>query len=713
MSGRRAGRAFVAFLFVLPFLVRAIYFLETRHQPYFQWNFLVAYVNHDLATDLALGRGAPYALYRSPFYPLLVSWIYRLVGIEPLAVRILQWALGGAGCLLIYRLGLTLLDRRRALVALALAGLFIPAVCYEGELLEQSLATFFVLAGVTLTSAALLRGGKLRLFSGSLLYGAGFLLRPDLLLAAPFLLIAIASGAPSGTPAGARKAARLGVFSAGCVFMGILLLKPHILINVRENDTPINAAINLHLGNNPQADGHSARFPETAELPTIDPDARRDHMTGLDLAGVRYAESQTGGDLSTVSAYWLHETLGYIASDPVGWAGLIAKKCVLFFNGYLLGTQKDWYFLRDSAAVLRALLWCAGLCFPLGLILPLAAVGACGPMETSRRMLLLAVPLGCLATTLVFFHDARFLLPSAPFLILLASSGLVSVLAATRARRWMPVVAVCLLLVFSNVDWLGTHVMSRAAEEFRVGTMYLDSGDPVMAGAAYRRSIESDPGFVPALDNLVLTTRTPDERESAAAFLRGLSVSGRDSAPLMRSLASLALLAGKPDEALDVLRRGISRFPADTALQLDLAGQLMRRGSCVEALELGRKAIAGGARESRAFAYSGFCLAARGDLEAAVSLLREGTALHPDDLTLLGLLGQTYDQLGRRDEAQKCYRDVLERDPGHAEAALQLARSLAADGRIGEALVWAKKAAQLGHPAAASLVRDLESHQPR
>src|SRR5262249_3926891 len=149
--------------------------------------------------------------------------------------------------------------------------------------------------------------------------------------------------------------------------------------------------------------------------------------------------------------YWTRRALRFVTSRPLAWARLLGVKALLFCNGYLVGTQKDLYFLRESSSVLAGLIWCAGICAPLGLIFPLAGLGIAGADDGGaprgfRIMLLAGVPLGCLATTLLFFHDVRFQQPAWPFLILLAASGLAGLVDALRARRWPPAVLFAAIL---------------------------------------------------------------------------------------------------------------------------------------------------------------------------------------------------------------------------------------------------------------------------
>ncbi|MGH9867506.1 MAG: hypothetical protein ACREAA_05000, partial [Candidatus Polarisedimenticolia bacterium] len=176
---RSLARRFLwTLLFVFPLVVRLAYGLDIRDDSYMQWNLVVSYVNDDFARDIAAG-GGPWTLHRSPWYPLVVSWVYRLLGGQP-AMQMLQWVLGSAACVLVYVLARRLAGRSAALLSWAIASLYGPALFYEGELLEQACATFLLLAGLAaLTDPAVRRVPWLMPAAGGALFGAAALLRPD------------------------------------------------------------------------------------------------------------------------------------------------------------------------------------------------------------------------------------------------------------------------------------------------------------------------------------------------------------------------------------------------------------------------------------------------------------------------------------------------------------------------------------------------------
>ncbi|HEY3175435.1 MAG TPA: tetratricopeptide repeat protein [Candidatus Polarisedimenticolia bacterium] len=738
-------RSLLWILLLLPFVVRFVYFFDVRSQPYLQWNMVVGYVNHAFAEDLAAGRGAPYDLYRSPWYPLLISGLYRLFGPEPMAARVFQWILGGCGCLSLFVLTRSFFGERCALVALAASGLYAPAIFLEGELLEQGAASFLLLAGFTLMGLALREHRPRPALSapGALLIGLGCLMRPDLLACLPFLGAAAAL-APNPR---ARKIAMVAAVASAGLLAVVLLRHPGPFIDVGADRTGIHAAVSFYHGNNAEANGLDVGFPEVEELPTEDPEARREHMTGLDLAGIRYATSRTGGGLETVAPFWLGEAGRFIRSRPATWLSLLGRKTLMFLGGRPVGSQKDILFARSLSPILSVLLFCAGICVPLGLIIPFAIGGLAAAGPAHRFLLFLAVPAGCFITTLLFVHDFRFQHAAVPFLIALAAHGLLRLLDGAGGRRGALAALVAVALVISNVDFLGTREVRWAAEHFRVGTMHLERDELALADAAYRRSIGADPGYAPSIDNLVYIAKRTGQYDGAIEFLSGVVETGRYSWRTLRALADLAIAAGRREEGEAMARRlrqefperregyevlagilagsgraaearrtledGLVRFPGDAALSLNLAASWFREGACAEALPLTRKVLDETEEYPEAFSYAGHCLAAEKDFDGAAGVLLRGLRRHPGDITMLGLLGQVYGEMGRRGDEQRCYREVLERRPDHAEALYRLAVSLAAEGRRDEALSDARRAQALGHPEAGRLIESLSGNRRR
>ncbi|HKY33400.1 MAG TPA: hypothetical protein VJV23_12755, partial [Candidatus Polarisedimenticolia bacterium] len=486
-----------------------------------------------------------------------------------------------------------------------------------------------------------------------------------------------------------------------------LAAAPWLILDVAHNHAAVNAAIAFHLGNRPGADGHQSVFPGASEAPTVDPDARRHHMTGLDLTGVRLAAARAGVPLDGVAVYWVGQTLDSILDQPLSWLGLLARKTLLFVNGFHLTTQKDLYVAGDFSPMLALGTSAGPICYPLGVILPLSAAGFLANRLSRAGSLLLAAPAGALAAALLFTHDARFQYPASLILMVPASRGLFALAEAVARRRPLVPAAFALGLLVCNADLLGTHRIPVASEYFRAGTMHLDQGRPREAAHAYLRSIQADPAYVPSLDNLAAACRLLEQCDRELDTLERLHGEGHASFDLLYTLADLRLLAGRPAAAAAMARRTAELHPGRPEAYRLMAAAHGAAGdglAAASALRQGMEAVPG---DRDLILALGAELARQGRLLEAEEVLVPARRGHPDDIALLGLLGQVYGMLDRREDEQECYRAVLDRQPGHPEALFGMAASAAAQGRLADALDWAARARQAGHAGAGELIRDL------
>ncbi|MGH9867926.1 MAG: tetratricopeptide repeat protein, partial [Candidatus Polarisedimenticolia bacterium] len=478
------------------------------------------------------------------------------------------------------------------------------------------------------------------------------LLRPDHAAAIP-----VAAAALCFRPG--RRAREVPAFLAASGAMLVLMVWPGMVLNVRSNHARINTALAFYLGNRAGADGHQSTFPGGEELPTDDPAARADHMTGLDLAGVRLAEAAGHGDLDAQAPYWLGLARAAIARDPAGWLGLLGRKTLMFFNGFLITTQKDLYVARDASWILSCLIWPGPLLIPLGVVLPLAAAAVAGRRARGDLFVLLSIPVSCLVTTLVFTHDARFQHAGAMVFVVLAGAGAWSLREAVRDRRWAVPLVAGLVLVAANADLVGTHHVPAAAEYFRMGTMHLEGERPGEASAAFLRSIEADPAYVPSLDNLAAACRKLPACDDEIRVLRRLQGEGRDNFDLSYTVADLLHVAGRIEEAREGARHAIALDTRRHEGYSLLAGIEGTAGDPEAVVAVLREGLKRTDHDLAMSAVLGFTLASLGRLDEAAAELTDALRLHPDDITLLGTLAQVRGAQGRRDEEVALYRRIL------------------------------------------------------
>ena len=124
----------------------------------------------------------------------------------------------------------------------------------------------------------------------------------------------------------------------------------------------------------------------------------------------------------------------------------------------------------------------------------------------------------------------------------------------------------------------------------------------------------------------------------------------------------------------------------------DLGGLLMENGKFAEARHLFDMAIAQRADTADPFYKRGVCAMELNDPAAALPDLERGVAKEPgyDFDRGAGLLAQAYAQTGRRDDAERLFRQVTGRSV-LSETYLNFADLLASEGKIAEARQWAQK----------------------
>ncbi|MEA1927739.1 MAG: glycosyltransferase family 39 protein, partial [Candidatus Auribacterota bacterium] len=122
---------------------RIVYLVELSSTPFFSHPILDAEYYLDWATKLARGgfRALP-GVQGNYLYPYFLAFLIRIFQAGPLLIRIFQHSLGVITCLLIFRSGSLLFDRKTGLLAGLFYAIYIPAIFYEGWFLAASLTAF-------------------------------------------------------------------------------------------------------------------------------------------------------------------------------------------------------------------------------------------------------------------------------------------------------------------------------------------------------------------------------------------------------------------------------------------------------------------------------------------------------------------------------------------------------------------------------------------
>ncbi|MFQ5599328.1 MAG: tetratricopeptide repeat protein [Candidatus Krumholzibacteriia bacterium] len=566
MLRRFDGRWMAAACVGVAVVVRAVFVLATRDDPVFRVPYLDGAFYHAWARSLAEGRGdfqGPYFL--GPLYPHALSWLYRVTGPEPFAVRVLQSALGVLGVALVLALGRRLFGNLAGCAAALLLGLYGTLAFHEGLLVMESLLLTLVLGAFAVV--LLPRWPKpWRASLAGLLLGLATLGRGTILLAAP-VVVAMLWDAED------RRRSWQSITVAGIVWF--LVLAPVLARNRAQGGGLIlttNAGVNFYAGNAPRANGRFRQPPGVRFFTTPLPDLEDAALPSAVVARALTVEAIAGTREAADSSMWLARSWEWIRQEPGRFAWLLLRKVGLLLQAREIPQIESYAFHRDRIGTFRMFF------VDLTWILPLASLGVWRARREKRAGT--GFVIGFAAATLLpcvlFFVTARYRLAALPYVALLAGFGaatlgtwvarrqttravmalviLVALGALTRvgakpprtapgwqnaqmaervyalgdleaairyqeeAARWLPrrmEVQLNLALYWSERDAPGDveraerlllELLLRTPGEpllhFNVGVIFEQQGKLREARAAWARALRLDPNFAPARDRL-------------------------------------------------------------------------------------------------------------------------------------------------------------------------------------------------------------------
>ena len=373
--------------------------------------------------------GSGVSFHSAPLYPYFLALVMGPGGEAGLWwVRVVQALLSALTVGFLALAAHRLFGRWAALATAALALLYAPFLFYAGELLEITLSLFFLSAAAWILAREELAGRHV--FGAGALVGLAALGKPNLLLLAPVLLVAIGFLRPLGRPASWPW--RRGLLLAAGF---LVVVMPFTLRNRIVGDDWVlissNGGINFFIGNNPSATGG---FLVPASM-----------QYDLEHASHRFAEQAVGRPLkpSAVSRFWAGRAWRFFTTRPGEAAGKLARKTGLLLNHYEIPNHFNIYFFRDYfAPLLRGpLVW-------YWLALPLAAVGLVFGLRRSRATRLAGWCLLVVGLSVVlFFITSRYRTPMLVWLLPFAGYGLATLGRLLAARRWRLLLVPVLVLV--------------------------------------------------------------------------------------------------------------------------------------------------------------------------------------------------------------------------------------------------------------------------
>lgn len=494
------GLAYDRVVLIVALVVRLVAFGDGMDAPTFDHPIVDAQTYLEAARALASGEGLDHRFFWQPiFYPTFLAFGLWIGSGSMLVAKVLQLLLGVVTCWLTYRLGRRLVEPKIGLLAGLLCALHGPMIFFETELLATGWAAFWgvlLLHRFTRDSEGLSRRSWLL---DGLLSAVATLTRPTFL---PACVLALAVRLFRVPP-------RVAVRSIALAMVGFVLLAAPVAwlgARVAEHPSflPASGAMNLYLGNHP----------DPCETLTIRPGSGWDEL-------VKQARPADAGDLAANRAHFSEQALEGLRHDPVAVLGGLGRKSLQVISSRELPRNLDPYDQREWSAVLSVLMFrLGGFGFPMGLLLPLAGLGA----WTLRRRLPLVFFVfvaGYLLSVVAVFVSGRYRIPMVPEICILAAGGAVAVARAIGRRERGRIAGAAIVLVGLGLlvslpgPFCEEEIDYRAETIYAVGYSQHRAGDLRSAAESYEQALSRNPRNVEILNQLGVLRRQQNRLDEA------------------------------------------------------------------------------------------------------------------------------------------------------------------------------------------------------
>lgn len=632
----RARRVYLAAILLLALSVRVVYVLQSQANPAFAQPSMDALYHLEWARAFAAGRefqAGPF--FRAPLYPWFLGLLIAVLGENVLLLRLVQAAIGTVSVGLVYLVGRRAFDARTGLLAALLSAIYWVTIYFEGEFLLPVLEILLDLLALWLSLRLDEKPTRLRAALAGAAFGTAALVRPNVLLFLPFVIlwILLRQSSRAWTPLANRWALPLAfVVGSAAPIAPVTLhngLVGHDWVLVSSQ-----GGVNFWIGNNPASDGSSAIVPGT----------RMDWWGGYHDS-IRLAEAEAGRKLSPseVSRHYGRKAWRWIRSEPAAALRHWIFKLRLFWTDWELSNNtSERFFALRYGPVLRFL--------PLGFtaLASLALLGFCLAARDWRRLLPLwgFLPVYT-ASVVAFFVCSRFRVPVLPVLAIFAAHASFSLLAMLRARAFgrLALSAGFLALAAAFVGRVPAAIdRSDSNGYWQLGQIASQRGDEAAAVECYQAAIAARPETNAMLhaDLADALRRQGRLREAEEAFRRAIAIDPANQVALSR-LCDLLLASGRRDEALRIARQAVERSRISATARYDLGRVLY-----LEGLDLKRSGAAPNDADAR--------------FQEALAQLQRGEELASDPPTTFRCAyagGRTRRELGLEGEAVAAFERAL------------------------------------------------------
>jgi tetratricopeptide (TPR) repeat protein len=666
---------------VLALVVRIIYLLEIRHNPFFGSPVVDAWDYHADALGLVQTGNSmgTHAFFQAPLTTYFLAGIYKVFGTNLLWPRVVQIVLGTLTAMGTFVLGRQLFGRRAAWIAGIVTALYPLLLFYEGELLAPAITVFLDVAVLLLVFTVVMpRSGWLWSAPG-FVFGVRALATTNNLATVPVFWVWMAlRGRSLGWP-GRKVGLAVLAFSVGIIaavapvtIRNWNLQRQFVLISS-------NAGLNFYLGNSGDYGAKIGMRPGADWDEFVNEHVRKGLKVGPQMSGYFFEEART-----------------YMRSHPGEYLRLLLHKVRLFLSGDEILRNQEIYPFRRYSTVLKVLLWKVhvpggpGLAFPFGLLLPLAWPGCV--LAFSRRhpggLLLVAYAAFYSLSVIAFFVTARYRVPVVIPLILLVSYGWAAWRAWWRPlrSRVIAILGIVGLGLLSNWNVGATPKDMNADAYYSLAVTLKHQGDLEGAEAHYKEALRLNPMDASAWVNLGLDIYEArgmlDEAESS--YRRALEVRP-GYATAVFNLGQLAEKRRRPAQAESLYYEAARLDPLMTAPYINLATMAVVRKDYETAMVFYNEAHMRNPEDPKALIGLGITAFETEGLEPALAYFEEARTRDPANADVYYNLALVYARTNQPECSAEAARKAAELNPKDNGAYIIYADQMKLMGRSEEA----------------------------
>jgi len=672
----------VVAVFLLAVLVRGLYLYQSRRNPTFSAPIVDAMTYDQMARKFAGGEGLTSEFFWQPtFYPLFLSAVYWLSNSSIICVKLVQILLGGLTCVLVYLFGNKVFGKPAGVLAGVICALYMPLVFFEGELLATGWAAFWAVA----TILALLRAREKPTVARGFILGAACALAiatrsvflPFVGAALAWLIIVWI-----------RRAVGIRRFLLGVVGLAagfFVIAGPQLFMSRRvigkATIMSYSGGINFYIGNNPN-------YKQTI---TTRPGIAWRKLTELP------AEAGIEDEFET-QQFFFDRTTEYITSQPLSFLKGLAYKTAQFINSREMPRNVDIYLFRRWSGLLSLGVWKAGAFgFPFGLLLPLAIAGAFyRRRETSSPIWLFMLLYS--ASVILVFVTARYRVPIAPVMSVLAAAGCLTVwqfIKERQPKKFAAAVAGCAVISLASTipgPFYAEQLDFEPELYYCLGDS-LDKRDRTAeAIEAYSKAISLRYDYVEAHHNLGLLLVDQGKIEEAITHYNVALKTDPENAGVHDDLGFALFQLGKTQKAIGRYKEAIRINPKSASAHDNLGTAFYKLRRMSEAIRHYSRAVALKADDPVSHNNLGNVFAIQGQPQKAIEHYEKSLNLKPDDVETLTNMANALATMKKFPEATQKYRQALEAAPDDAGIYYNLGICLKEQGRIDEAIEAFNKA---------------------